>query len=406
MADALKVYVVEFGDRPNYQLQWRDPITQKLRTKTTAVKRTGLARDRKAAERLAGELETQLASGSAALPSKFTWEQFKTRYEAEVVPGLAKETANKISVVFNYVETILSPSRLRDMNEARISHFAATIRANGKAETTIQSYLAHLKAMLRWAVSQKLLPACPSFPKIQRKKKSKGTTPMKGRPITLEEFERMLAKVEEVVGTDAAPAWSHYLRGLWASGLRLSESLELWWDREDRLLPTFPKKGRPMLRIPAELEKGHADRLLPMAPEFALFLLETPEAARTGAVFKLPGIRGQTSELRSKWVGKVVSKIGEKAGVRVHVDPKDPKKVKYASAHDLRRAFGERWAARIMPAQLRELMRHESIETTLRYYVGTNAERTADACWAAFDQTGHATAPAPVVENGVSGACA
>ncbi len=37
-----------------------------------------------------------------------------------------------------------------------------------------------------------------------------------------------------------------------------------------------------------------------------------------------------------------------------------------------------------MPAQLMELMRHESIETTLRYYVGANAQRTNDAIWAAF----------------------
>ena len=59
--------------------------------------------------------------------------------------------------------------------------------------------------------------------------------------------------------------------------------------------------------------------------------------------------------------------------------------MKYASAHDLRRAFGERWAARLMPAQLKELMRHESIETTLRFYVGTDAQRTADAAWAAFE---------------------
>ena len=141
-----------------------------------------------------------------------------------------------------------------------------------------------------------------------------------------------------------------------------------------------------MLRIPAELEKGHADRLLPMAPEFAMFLQETAESERSGAVFKLPGIRAKTAELRSKWVGRVVSKIGKAAGVRVYVDPRDPKRMKYASAHDLRRAFGERWAARIMPAQLKELMRHESIETTLRYYVGANAERTADACWEAYKQ--------------------
>jgi integrase len=135
-----------------------------------------------------------------------------------------------------------------------------------------------------------------------------------------------------------------------------------------------------------------------MAPEFALFLLKTPESARTGAVFKVPGLRGQTAELRSKWVGRVLSKIGKAAAVRVHVDPKDPERVKYASAHDLRRAFGERWAARIMPAQLWELMRHESIETTLRYYVGTNAERTADACWNAFEDTvAESTRPLAVV---------
>ncbi len=402
MKTGVKVYVVEFSDRPNFQLQWRDPVTQKLRTKTTAVRRTGLARDRKVAERLAGELESQLASGSAAFPSKFTWEQFKARYEAEVVPSLAKESANKIAVVFNHVASIICPVLLRDVNEARISHLAATIRSQGKAETTIQSYLAHLKAMLRWAVSQKILPACPSFPKIQRKKKSTGSTPMKGRPITLEEFERMLEKVADIVGRAAAAAWARYLRGLWASGLRLSESLELWWDREDRLIPIFPKKGRPMLRIPAELEKGHADRLLPIAPEFALFLLEIPEADRSGAVFKLPGIRGRTTELRSKWVGKVVSKIGAAAGVRVHTDPKSGR-LKYASAHDLRRAFGERWAARIMPAQLRELMRHESIETTLRYYVGTNAERTADACWEAFQKSAGGAADAGMVELGFLG---
>ena len=29
-------------------------------------------------------------------------------------------------------------------------------------------------------------------------------------------------------------------------------------------------------------------------------------------------------------------------------------------------------------------MRHESIETTLRYYVGTNADRTAEVCWSAI----------------------
>lgn len=62
-------------------------------------------------------------------------------------------------------------------------------------------------------------------------------------------------------------------------------------------------------------------------------------------------------------------------------------KVKYASAHDLRRSFGERWANRVMPHILQQLMRHEDIGTTMRYYIGRNAETTADALWDAVTNT-------------------
>jgi len=79
----------------------------------------------------------------------------------------------------------------------------------------------------------------------------------------------------------------------------------------------------------------------------------------------------------------LVTLIGEKAGVKVKTEtgPDGKPKVKFASAHDLRRSFGERWASRVMPPILKELMRHESIETTLRYYVGRNAQSTAAVLW-------------------------
>ncbi len=382
----IKVYVVEFGDRPRYQLQWRDPITQRKRTKSTNIKRTGLARERKQAERLAAELESQLLAGAGGLPSRLGWAEFRERYEREVVPGLAKQTGVKIRVVFDRVAKELNPSRLRDITEARLSHLVVVLREGGVAETTIAAYLAHLKATLNWAVRQKLLAARPAFPKVHRLKKSNGR-PMKGRAITTEEFERMLKAVPGVVGQAAAQSWKRYLEGLWTSGLRLGESLDLWWDRPEKILPIFPKDGRPMLQVPGELEKGNADRLLPVAPEFAMLLDGTPERERTGPVFCLEGRLGHYREWQ---VSKIVSKIGKAAGVKVYVNPKDPEKVKYASAHDFRRAFGVRWAARLMPAQLMELMRHESIETTLRFYVGTDAQRTAEAAWAAFEAHGRA----------------
>ena len=56
-------------------------------------------------------------------------------------------------------------------------------------------------------------------PAIEMPKVVKGQTMMRGRPITAEEFDRMLAAVPKVRPHDA-PAWDRYLTGLWWSGLR------------------------------------------------------------------------------------------------------------------------------------------------------------------------------------------
>ena len=117
-----------------------------------------------------------------------------------------------------------------------------------------------------------------------------------------------------------------------------------------------------------------------MAPEFARLLEAVPESERSGPVFLLERNDGKPGRPATDRVSKTVGSIGAKAKVRVDAN-------KTASAHDLRRAFGERWAARLMPAQLMELMRHESIETTLPYYVGRNAERTAAILWHEHEKT-------------------
>ena len=64
-----------------------------------------------------------------------------------------------------------------------------------------------------------------------------------------------------------------------------------------------------------------------------------------------------------------------------HVRGIDKATGKFASAHDLRRSFGTRWAPRVKPATLQLLMRHRSIETTLKYYVDQDADDVADELW-------------------------
>ena len=45
------------------------------------------------------------------------------------------------------------------------------------------------------------------------------------------------------------------------------------------------------------------------------------------------------------------------------------------------------------------LMWHENIETTIRYYVGRNANTTADAVWAAYEKSQEGTVLGTVARN-------
>jgi len=368
--NTIKVQVIAYPDRKHLVMRYRDPLTSKQ------VARSTKTTNRREAERIAAKWEAELQEGRYQSPLKMTWEEFRERYEQEVLEGLAVETDRKVQGIFNSMEEILHPVRLRDLTSERLSYYQSQLRKLGKAEDTIGGHLAHLQAALRWASRMGMLSKPPTVEKPHR---AKGAEAMKGRPITTEEFERFLEKVPNVVGDNAKPSWQHYLKGLWLSGLRLGESLDLSWDNEVKIQVDL--SGRfPMLRIPAELEKGNKDRLLPIVPDFAEFLLATPKEKRKGFVFNPRG-RDSQERLGKDRVMHLAGMIGKTANIKVATNPKTSK-IKYASAHDLRRSFGFRWAVRVMPPVLKELMRHASIDTTLRYYVGRNAEAMAKLLWA------------------------
>jgi len=382
----ITVHVVEYGQRKNLVMRYVDPLTGRQKTKSAGTSK------RREAEKCAAKWEAELREGRYNEPSKVLWADFREKYEEEVLPGLADRTGEKVCGVFSVIESILLPERLCHITATRISYYIAQLRKRGRSESTIKSHLSHLKAALRWAHRQGMMPVVPN---IDMPKRAKGSKVMKGRPITSEEFERMLDKVQSVVGPKATPSWQCYLNGLWLSGLRLSESLNLYWERDDcphcDCLEVDLGGKRPIFRVSAEAEKGNEDRELPMAPEFAEFLLKTPSDLRRGPVFA-PRAKREDRACYSRFsVGDIVSEVGKVAGVVVDrtmkgAEGKKVTSVKYASAHDLRRAFGQRWAARVMPQILMQLMRHETIETTMRYYVGRDAQATADVLWEAHEE--------------------
>jgi integrase len=109
---------------------------------------------------------------------------------------------------------------------------------------------------------------------------------------------------------------------------------------------------------------------LPITPDFAEMLYAVPEEDRHGLVF---GIK-----IGVKPAGNLISTIGRRAGVVVN-----KAEGKFASAHDLRRSFGTRWAMRVKPVTLKLLMRHKTIKTTLDYYVDIDADDVAAELWGA-----------------------
>jgi integrase len=387
MSEEIRVTVVSVGQGRPLSLRWIDPGTGRPKFKSSKT------RKRKEAERAAEKLERDLREGKLATNSRMPWQDFVVRFSEQVLPGRAPKTGLIVASVFNAVDRLVKPKRLGDMDFNRLDEFAALLRKEGKAESSIKSYLAHLRGVLAWAAKLKWIQRVPEFPEIVRV--AKGDGGMKGRPVTGEELWKLLKATRKVVGPTHAKHWRRLLVGLWWGGLRISEAVALRWDGLSAGLVIDMTGRRPMLRIDAAHEKGNRNRLLPLAPEFCRLLSRVPAAKRRGKVFSVPHPK-TGRQLPTADVSSVISEIGRRAGVKVRTklkskldkktgERKPVEVVKFASAHDLRRSFGERWSERVLPKVLMELMRHESIATTMRFYVGQNAQRTADAAWAAYE---------------------
>jgi integrase len=383
MNDEIKVHIFKYPDRKNLVMRYDDPTTGKPVTRTAGTD------DESTAIGNAAVWQDELNSGRYQAASKVTWQQFIDQYTDQKLATLAPGTKETALVSLGHLKRIVDPDRLCKLTAAKLSEFAAeirkprTINRGGQtiikpapSDSTIARHLRHIKAALRWAERQGMIAKAP---RVEMPKRVRGQAVMRGRPITAEELDRMTGAVPKVRAKDSA-AWARFLEGLWLSGLRVSEALVLSWDQDDPFSVTLTGK-RPCIRIFGEAQKSGRDEILPLVPDFAQFLTKTPEAERVGQVFPL--LDGRSGKpLEPHRVSMLVSRIGKVAKVVTN-----KAEGKYAGCHDLRRSFGTRWAKRVMPAVLKRLMRHASIQTTMAYYVDLDAGEVADELWTKFGIT-------------------
>jgi integrase len=385
------VKITKHGDRP-YAMYWTNPTTGKAEWRSTGKQK------RDDALAVAAVWAADIREQRYSPDCNIAWDDFRTMFLDDHASDYTSKCRSTYVSAFNALERHVKVGRLAELSADRLKHTIREWEKEGLAPETIHSYVRHIRAALNWAKERELLR---TVPKVSAPKRKKGSKRMKGRPITREEFERLVDKiaagivaanvkkktkperVEKLLAKakEIAPEWQTFLEALWWSGLRLGEALTLSWTDEQFI--TVDMSGpHPRLRIEAGQDKSQAERLLPVAPEFAAMLAKVPKAQRKGTVFALPGLMGGT--VRGLiYASKIISLIGKAAGVKVKTDHNG--RVKFASAHDLRRSFGTRWATRVMPATLQRMMRHADISTTMSFYADIDAKSVEEAIYATVE---------------------
>jgi integrase len=374
------------------QLRYYCPIEGKeIRISTgTRDHEEALVQLRRLEAKLTLGLPARVEANGISLGPNMEWEDFREQYRTLHLDSLRDKSAQSSESRLDVCAEIIKPKTISDIfNNHKLQILQAALkrgecsrRNKPRSPNTVDAYMATMLAAFNWAFEQGWLEEQPRF----RKRKQAKSPKMKGRPLTEEEFKLLLDSVELVVGSTAKESWTHLIRGLWQSGLRLDEIMNVSWDIPNTITPEWPKGKFPILKIPAAMQKNDTEEDIPLLPWFEALLLETPAEGRTGWVFNpislqtKIGRRMRHGRFDAEWIGKVISRIGKKAGIEVKPEVKETgAPTKFVSAHDLRRSFGQRLLeAGVPPLVISRVLRHSSWETTKAFYVPGNVQKDAE----------------------------
>ena len=254
-------------------------------------------------------------------------------------------------------------------------------RYDNRSPNTVNSTVTAVMTFVRFCHRRGWIESIPPVEKLDVKEV------MRGRPVTGEEFERMLDATPVVVGEGVAPSWQFALRVLWESGFRIGDLMDFSWDDDRRIHPVWSTRQEECstISIPSTQKNGR-HQVIPMLPGLERLLRSVPECECSGWVVNpLPvELKGRTGRcvgdrLTKERVSRIICEIGRKAGVVVQQDDEETgRRLKYASAHDLRRGCAARLInAGVSAETLKVVMRHRDFATTERHYGATRSAQAA-----------------------------
>jgi integrase len=316
----------------------------KRRSKSCGVGTIG----KREAERLRDKRKSELTLGTYGEKNKVTWQEFRERYERDILPALALKTEKEAKAALTRFEEVAKPRLVAFITTGDVDRFAAKRRRQRGlrpgttiAPETINKELRHLRAALRKAVKWGYLETLPAFDRRKGHKQEKTY-------VTPEDFAKLYAacdtmKYPKGLPYAAADWWRGLLVTAYLTGWRIGALLAL--RRADVDLDKATALSR------AEDNKGKRDVRIPLHPLIVDHL-------RRQASFKRSMFPWHRDN-RALYVE--FARLQRASGV------KPANREGRYGFHDLRRAFATMNVDNLSPEQLQAMMQHKAFSTTEGY---------------------------------------
>jgi integrase len=298
------------SDRNGYVLKFYCPIR-----KARVRKNTG-ARDRREARRIQRDCRERLLNGeyvssggaitathqsgaSPLVPPSTTrngrgWDECRDEYRRQRAIRLRKSSFDNAmsrldiagQVFASYfkergrmegfaVSDVMTLPMLEYLQDRLLS--GETSRLGQRSVNTVNSIMAGVMSFVRFCHRRGWIETVPPVERLDV------DNVMHGRPVTEEEFGRMLQATSKVVGKNHAESWQFTLRVIWESGFRVADVMDFAWDDDQHIRPKWTDLGHPTIIIPSTQKNGRQQEV-PMLPGLCQLLDSVPVEHRVGWV--------------------------------------------------------------------------------------------------------------------------
>lgn len=371
----IKVRIVR-AKRDGFILKWKvDGVDRQRRCH---------GRTQRARETERAKLEQKLNHES----EETTWAELWDLFRLDHLSQRSDSHAGKCKMMHRRLARVVDPKervgkgeipgkriRCATIDRKAILRVQADMKRSDVEPSTIKSNMATLWAMISWGQDEELIPEFRRPRKRKGKQEKQLTGKSKGRPLSGEEIDRLIDAIPHCIKDyERDVEFVNAVHVMRLIGMRLTECwLFSWEPMEGTHYPVMLDSDSAAIEF-SNVQKSGVSSTVPLSPAAADWLRDL-YSRRQGATWVCRTVGAKGEHQTPNRLGRVISAAGKRAGIVVkRFRKKDGEKIKFASAHDLRRtfatnAFTDRLRRLEAIEGTQKLTRHADVQTLVEHYL-------------------------------------